>query len=115
MASKIVILIRSNPRESHRPAEGIRMALGFAACNLSVDLILSHKAPLLLTDALVNCVDGEMTQTHLSTLREFIPTIYIEKESAEEITLSEGEYQTAVIDLSEISKKIAATECFVLF
>ncbi len=115
MASKIVILIRSNPKESHRPCEGIRIALGLAACHHSVDLILANKAPLLLTDALQDCVDEERAQTTLSTLQEFIPTIYIEQESRKGITLLQGEYQTAILNLDEISKKILAAECFVLF
>mgnify|MGYP001619617844 CR=1 FL=1 len=114
MASEVVILIRSNPRDSHRPAEGIRIALGFAACDHSVDLILSPKAARMLTEDLADCVDGEITQTHLSTLKEFIPTIYIEKERGG-IVVPSGEYQTTIIDLDDISKKIAAAKCFVLF
>lgn len=78
-------------------------------------MILTYKAPRLLAPDLTEYIDGEMTEKFLSTLKEFIPVIYIDKESAKEIDLSESDYQTALLSADEIAAKIAASDRFALF
>ena len=92
MTRKIVVLIRSNPQESHRASEGIRIALGLASGEHEVEVILTGKAPLLLTPGLEEYVDGEMTEKFLTTLKEFIPVFYIDKVTLDEIDISESDY-----------------------
>ncbi len=103
MASHILILIESNPKESHRACEGIRIALGLAACNINVELILSSGAQVLLTDDIDDCVDGELAKQYLANLNKFIPTIYIEKEG-------NYEYHTMLLNRSDIDQTIASAE-----
>ncbi len=110
MASHIVIFIQSNPKESHRACEGIRIALGLSACNLKVDLMLSSHASVLLTDDIEECVDGELAKQYLPSLIKFIPTIYIEKEGGKPQRLQE-EYQVAFVSREEIENKIALAAC----
>lgn len=126
MATKVVILIQSNPTESHRPCEGIRIALGLSACNHEVDIILTNGTSVLLTDDLEECVDGELAKQYLPSLKNFIPTFYVEKG---ERPLREGdgvpilqnggmataEYPITFLSRMEISKKIAAADCFATF
>jgi hypothetical protein len=104
MASKIVIIIHSNPKESPRPCEGVRMALGLSACNHTVDLVLTAQAPLLLTDALEDCVDGALAKQYLTSLKNFITTFYIEENKARPALQSE--YQTTVISYEQMLEKI---------
>ena len=120
MASHIVILIQSNPKESHRACEGIRIALGLAACNLKVDLILTSSALVLLTDDIEECVDGELAIQYLPSLIKFIPTIYIEKEgvgtpTAAEVPILQNGYKAIFLSPDEIAKKIALAECLIQF
>jgi sulfur relay (sulfurtransferase) DsrF/TusC family protein len=115
MTQKVVVLIRSNPKESHRAGEGIRIALGLASGEHEVEVILAEQAPLLLTADLDEYIDGEMTEKFLSTLKEFVPTFYIEEKSAKEIDLSESDYETIILSADEIAAKIAATDCFATF
>jgi len=107
MASHIVILIQSNPRESHRACEGIRIALGLAACNIKVDLILNGSASVLLTDDIDECVDGALAKQYLPNLIKFIPTIYIEK-GEDDMPILQSEYQTTLLNPDEIAQKIAS-------
>jgi hypothetical protein len=110
MVSHILIFIQSNPRESHRACEGIRIALGLAACNIKVELILRDGASILLTDDIDDCIDGELAKQYLPSLIKFIPTIYIEEVEGESPILRD-EYQTTFLNQEEIAQKIALAEC----
>ncbi len=119
MASHIVIRIQSNPKESHRACEGIRIALGLAACNLNVELILTNGASVLLTDAIDECVDGELAKQYLPSLIKFIPMIYVEKASersqGDEVVPFNKEYSITFLNADEVAKKIASAECIARF
>lgn len=115
MTHKVVVLIRSDPRESHRAGEGIRIALGLASGEHEVEVILAGKGPLLLSPDLREFVDGELTEKFLLTLKEFVPTFYVEGESVKEIDLSESDYDASLLSGEEIAAKIAAAERFAAF
>jgi hypothetical protein len=112
--SDIIVFIETDPMISHRPCEGVRMALGLAACNHSVSLILANQAPLLLTDAIEEIIDGEMAQQYLAMLKKFVPVFVIDKKSYKTLDL-QSEYKVMILDRNEIAKKIVATECFIPF
>ncbi|MCG3115325.1 MAG: DsrE family protein [Candidatus Manganitrophus sp. SA1] len=115
MTRSVVVLIQSDPETSHRAVEGIRIALGLASGEHAVEVILTGRAPLLLTPDTDTFVDGEMAGKFLSTLQEFIPTFYIDQESAKEVDLSESDYKTVPLSKKEIAEKIAAAQRFALF
>lgn len=115
MTRRILVLIRSNPEESHRAGEGIRIALGLAAGDHEVEVILRDRAPLLLTPDIEGLVDGETTEKFLATLKEFIPAFYIDKESAGKIDLSDSDYKTILLAPEEVAEKVAAAESFFVF
>ncbi len=106
----IVIFIQSDPKESPRPCEAVRIALGLAACDHPVRLIFSQKAACLLTDDIEACIDGEPAQGYLETLKEFVPVLYVE----DGVAIS-GAHKTVVLSSDEISKKIATATCFFSF
>lgn len=115
MTRSVVILIRSNPESSPRAVEGVRIALGLASGEHEVEVILTGRAPLLLTPDTDGLIDGEMAEKFLSTLQEFIPAFYIDQESAKEIALSESDYKTVPLSKKEIAEKIAAAQRFAVF
>jgi len=112
MLKKIVILIRSDPRQSHRTCEGVRIALGLASSGHHVELILTGESPRILEDDIEDLVDGELAMRYLTTLKEFIPAIYLDDADESGIDLSESEYQTRRLSREEISSKIAVSEWF---
>jgi hypothetical protein len=114
MASHIVLYIQSNPRESHCVCEGVRIALGLAACNLKVDLILSASASFLLTDDMDECVDGELVKQYLPSLMKFIATIYIAEEGSA-LPILQNEYPITFLSKDEIVQKIDSAESCINF
>ncbi|HET6369862.1 MAG TPA: hypothetical protein VFG95_01610 [Nitrospiria bacterium] len=112
-STRAVVLIRSDPEESHRPGEAIRIALGLAAGEHRVEVILTGKSPLLLTPELEDLVDGEMTEKFLTTLREYVDTFYVEAGNSTD--LSESDYPTAILSGEEVAKKMAAARRFLIF
>lgn len=115
MIRSVVVLIRSNPETSHRAVEGVRIALGLASGEHEVDVILTGRAPLLLTPDMDGLVDGELAEKFLSTLQEFIPAFYIDQESAKGIDLSGNDYKTVPLSKQEIAEKIAGAQRFAVF
>ncbi|TAK09502.1 MAG: hypothetical protein EPO39_02265 [Candidatus Manganitrophaceae bacterium] len=115
MTRRILVLIRSDPEKTHRAGEGIRIALGLASGEHAVDVVLTDRAPLLLTPEIEGLVDGEMTEKFLAALKGFISPFYVDQESAGKIDLSESDYQTALLSREEMAEKIAAAESFFVF
>lgn len=112
---KIVVLIRSDPRVSHRPCEAIRIALGLASSEHPVEVILSETAPLLLTEEADEWVDGERTMQFLSSLNAFIPAFFIDEDSLGEVDLTEIEFDTILLTKEAIASKLSQTESFLTF
>ncbi|MBN4054513.1 hypothetical protein JYT87_02265 [Nitrospira defluvii] len=112
---KIIVLIRSDPRVSHRPCEAIRIALGLASSEHSVEVILSETAPLLLMEKADEWIDGERTVKFLSSLNEFIPAFFIDKDSSGEVDLTEIGFNTILLTREAIASKLARAESFLTF
>jgi len=112
---KVLVLISSNPATSRRPCEGIRIALGLASGGHEVSVVLTNDAPLLLTKAVEETVDGEMALKFLTTLCSLISVFLIDEAHITPLDLSDVHYATAPLSTESLSKKIAATDCFLSF
>lgn len=88
MSLSILVLIQSNPLETHRPTEGLRIALGLSTGSPSVTVVLLGQARKLITDEASDVVDAEILEQHLPAIRELeLP-----------IVLPEGSRETFSID-----------------
>ena len=70
MASTIVVVIRGDPRNSHRPVEALRIALGLAAAEHAVTVVLLDAAPILLREHTENLVDLDILETYLPSFKQ---------------------------------------------
>lgn len=70
---KIALLIAVDPKKSHRAVEALRIALGLGSHNEGKDLtlILSGRAPFLLSEDTSDIVDGEILEKHLPVFLEW--------------------------------------------
>ena len=81
---KIVVLITVDPMKSHRAVETLRIALGLGSHNEGTDLriILSGRAPFLLSEDTSDIVDGEILEKHLPVFIEWGTPFFIATDAA---------------------------------
>ena len=82
MALSILVLIQSNPLETHRPTEGLRIALGLSTGVSSLTVVLLGQARTLLTEETSDVVDVEILERHLPVIRELQLPIVVPEGSA---------------------------------
>lgn len=70
MPLNIVVLICDDPTKSHRPVEGLRIALGLSTGPNPLTIVIMGKARLLLTDEISDVIDSEILEKHLPVLQE---------------------------------------------
>jgi len=70
MASTIRVIVRDDPRKSHRPVEALRIALGLAAGDHDLAVVLLGDAPLLLSDDTDDIVDVEILEKYLPSFKQ---------------------------------------------
>ena len=74
VAVSIVVVIRDDPRKSHRPVEGLRIALGLSTGENPLTIVLLDEATLLLAadpdDLDEEIADSDILMKHLPVLKE---------------------------------------------
>jgi len=76
MAKKIAVVIREDPRTTHRPVEALRIALGLVAGTHDTTVVLLNDAIRLLSDDLDDVVDMEILEKYLPSIEHLeIPFI----------------------------------------
>ena len=115
MADSILVLIKSNPLESHRPVEAVRIALGLISGEHSVAVVLLNQAPLLLSDDTEDLIDGDILQKYLPTLKELGQTFLVE-ETAFKTHLSKGsDYTIQAVSFDKIAHQVQQANRFFIF
>ena len=70
MSSTITVIVRDDPRKSHRPVEALRIALGLAGGDHKLTVVLLGNAPLLLTDGHDDIVAADLLETYLPAFKQ---------------------------------------------
>ncbi|MBI5380055.1 MAG: hypothetical protein HZA23_07905 [Nitrospirae bacterium] len=78
-ARVLCLIIRSDPRKSHRPAEAVRIALGLGGSDHPIRILLADEAVRILTEEAESCVEAEALERYLGTLSEWKTPFYIER------------------------------------
>jgi hypothetical protein len=74
----IALVIREDPRLTHRPVEGLRIALGLAAGENPMTVILMGQAVHLLAEETDDIVDVEILEKYLPSFQHLaIPFILV--------------------------------------
>jgi len=115
MADTILVLIKSNPLESHRPVEAIRIALGLVSGEHPVSVVLLNQSPLLLSDDSEDLVDDDILQKYLPTFKELGQTFLVE-ETALKAHLPEGsDYAIQAVSFDKIADLVQKADRFFIF
>jgi len=115
MDASILVMIKSNPLESHRPVEAIRIALGLASSDLDVVIALLNRAPLLLADDTEDLVDGDILQKYLPTFNDLGQTFFVEEGSIKSLPLEDTDYKIEAVSFDQITEMIRKAGRFFIF
>ena len=113
----VVILIAEDPRTSHRANEAMRIALGVAAGENDVTIILTGPAVHLLDADTDDLVDGDDIARHRGALRKMGISFHIAKSAIPTETADWNEEGHAVIPVSpdEIADLMGRCRRFIVF
>ncbi|ULA64340.1 MAG: hypothetical protein LZF86_120061 [Nitrospira sp.] len=76
MAKKIAVVIREDPRKTHRPVEALRIALGLVAGTHETTVVLLNEAARLLAEDLDDVIDMDILEKYLPSIEHLeIPFI----------------------------------------
>jgi hypothetical protein len=115
MEQNVVVLIKSNPQDSHRAVEAIRIALGLLSGDHRVSVILMDHAPLLLRADPEGLVDGEDLDKYLPPFMELGQTFYIEKGALDRAKLTDSAFKFQPISMQKIAELIAQADRHLIF
>jgi hypothetical protein len=115
MESSFLILIKSNPLESHRPVEAVRIGLGLLSGEHRVQIVLMNEAPLLLSEDFEDLVDGELLPNYLPSLKELGQIFYVEEEAWKTLDLDQTEYEVSPVSMTQITEQLQEADRFMVF
>ena len=115
MPDNVLVLIKSNPIESHRPVEAIRIALGLISGEHAVTIVLMNRAPLLLAEDAEDLVDGDILQKYLPAFKELGQTFHVEENSLKRAGLNQTDYKVEAVSYDGINELMQQAERFFIF
>ena len=87
MAPALTVVIREDPRKTHRAVEALRIALGLGAGDNPMTVVLVGEAARLLGTDAEDIIDGEILEKHLPALKELGIHFIIESGSRARLSL----------------------------
>jgi len=70
MPPSIVVVIREDPKKTHRAVEALRIALGLSTGDNPMTVVLLGQAPLLISEDSDELVDGEILEKYLPSFKQ---------------------------------------------
>ena len=87
MSGKIVVLLHEDPLMTHRPVEGLRIAVGLSTGSSPLMIILLGKARTLLTDDILDRIDSDILEQYFPVLQDLDIPFVIPKGSFKELSI----------------------------
>lgn len=113
MAKTVAVVIREDPRQTHRPVEALRIALGLVAGNHHTTVVLLEEAARLLTDDTEDVIDGEILEKYLPSIAQLeVPFVL---EASSDPTAVRGEFIVRYEKPEEIRRFLQTVERTLVF
>jgi sulfur relay (sulfurtransferase) DsrF/TusC family protein len=112
---RTLVLIQSNPFESHQAAEAIRIALGLVSGENQVEVILLGKAVSILFEDPENLKDGEILEKFLPSLKDQLKTFYVERSALGGLQPADSDYSMTAVSLDEAGDLMTNADRFIVF
>ena len=110
----LMIIIQSDPLDSPRGVEAIRMALGLGTGSARLQILLLGNAPLLLTDQPDRIRDFETLEKYISAFEDSESPFYIEERYLADHPEFETVYPYQPLALDQIAQKISEADKFIV-
>jgi hypothetical protein len=117
VAPTILVVIRDDPRKSHRPVEGLRIALGLSTGQNPLTIILLKEAPVLLTrhhDEIDDILDGEILERHPPVIKELALPFVVPQGTGSRFQLDPA-FAVREVSRDEISSLVAHADRVLVF
>ena len=114
MSPSILVLIQSNPLRTHRPTEGLRIALGLSTGSPSVTVVLLGQARILVTEEVSDVVDAEILEQHLPAIRELELPIVLPEGSSEAFPIDQ-DFSVREVSQSGITSLLCQADRVLVF
>ncbi len=115
MHKKIVVLIQSDPRTSHRACEGIRIALGLVASEHEVTVLLTKQALHVFAPDKTDFVDEDRLEHFLLAFEHFPGVLFMDVASRKTFDFSLEDEGVGLLSQSASTEKISEADCFFTF
>lgn len=76
MPPSVIVVIREDPQKTHRAVEALRIALGLSTGENPLTVVLLRQAPLLISEAPEEIVDGEILEKYLPSFKQ-LKTLFL--------------------------------------
>jgi sulfur relay (sulfurtransferase) DsrF/TusC family protein len=114
MPPSVIVVIREDPQKTHRPVEALRIALGLSTGENPMSVVLLGEAPLLISEAPEDIVDGEILEKYLPSFKHLkIP--FVVSVGASERFEFDPEFQVKELSEEAIRGAIASADRVLVF
>lgn len=114
MPLSLTIVIREDPRKTHRAVEALRIALGLSTGPNPVTVVLLNDAPLVLTDDTDDLIDAELLEKHMPVLKELGIPFVVPQSTHSRFRLN-AEFEVREASLDEIYGLITQSDRVLAF
>jgi sulfur relay (sulfurtransferase) DsrF/TusC family protein len=113
VAKTIAVIIQEDPRNTHRPVEALRIALGLVAGSHHATVILLGEAFRLLTDETEDIIDVDILEKYLPSISQLkIP--FILQSKLDQLSVRSA-FQIQYETDEQIADFVQSTDCSLVF
>jgi sulfur relay (sulfurtransferase) complex TusBCD TusD component (DsrE family) len=115
MPPSVIVVIREDPRKTHRAVEALRIALGLSTGENLLTVVLLNEAPLLLTEGLEDeIVDGEILEMYLPSFKHLQIPFIVPPGTGERFDL-DSDFSVTESSVEDIHAAIASADRVLVF
>jgi hypothetical protein len=116
MKPRVLIIVTSDPRASHRPAEALRIAAGVGVWKKTeIALYLRGDAIRAAAQSVEGLVDEDNYTRYWPVLTESAPAVYVQKNAAVLAQIGEPVIPTLEISDQQLAELAAQQSCVLRF
>ncbi|OQW30327.1 MAG: hypothetical protein A4E19_10500 [Nitrospira sp. SG-bin1] len=113
MAKNIAVVIQEDPRNTHRPVEALRIALGLAAGSHKTTVVLLGEAPRLLSEETDDIIDVDILEKYLPSIAQLDIPFLLEDKSDQ--ILLRNEFSVRREEANALNSFIRSMDCALVF